>query len=143
MRSFVIPTFMITLIGGFGIIFFHSLNKQHKWDWNRFNDAWNSRHFGAYALEAGPLLANLLLAIFWRRRHPFAGFVVAVMLAGVTATGQLFDWMAWAETPAPQDQVTYLAGFIAAIVAWVILLCYWIAGLFWRSDEAMKSTPWV
>jgi hypothetical protein len=145
MRFLLIPTFFVTVIGVAGVVAFHSLNKQHQFDAALFEDAMRTTNLGGLALFIGPLIVHFAACVVWRRRRPFAGFLMAVVLTVVVAWGNLVDWQEWTYTPPPQDQVTYLAAVIAAYIAWGLVAVYWAVVLVMKrpAEREMRSSGWL
>lgn len=126
MNWFLVPGVVMTLVGMASPIFFGSLNKNDQLDWARYHDCIRSIELRSWALYWSPLLANLLLAVFWRNRQPFMGFVMCVVISTLISWGQLVDHMAWKEIHFPGHDVKLLAGYIASGVAWLLLFMYWL-----------------
>ncbi|WP_020470517.1 hypothetical protein [Zavarzinella formosa] len=132
MRFFLVPAFFITLVGLASILAFQSMNKQEILDQTRFDNAIRPANLGNLAFYASPLIANFLLGIVWRNRHPFAGFMMSVILAFITAWGNLADWLIFKDRLPQPDQTAYVAGFYAACVAWGVEFIYWAAAMLMR-----------
>lgn len=145
MRFMLIPTLLVTVVGVVGVFAFHSLDKQHHLDAARFAATLRTANVGGLALFTGPLILHFVACVVWRDRRPFAGFLMAVVLAVVVAWGNLVDWQEWTYTPAPQDQVTYLAAVISAGIAWGLLVLFWGAVLVMKrpAEREVRSSGWL
>ena len=106
-----------------------------------FDLALRPGNFGALAWIASPLIGNLLLTFFWRDRHPFAGFMLAVILAALTAWGNLVDWLIWRDNGKPGEPIRFLVAGYTAWAGWGLVLVFWITGLILHRGKPVMPPP--
>lgn len=140
MRFFLVPALLITLVGMAAAVALQSLDKLDLLSRARLDLALRPDNFGALAWIASPLIGNLLLTFFWRDRHPFAGFLLAVILAAITAWGNLVDWLIWRDGGKPGEPIRFLVAGYTAWACWGLVLVFWITGLILRRGS-MTTAP--
>ena len=143
MRFFVVPAFLITLVGMTSVVAIQSLDKLDLLNRARYELALRQENWGTLALVASPLIGNFLLTFFWRNRHPFAGFLLAVILAAVTAWGNLVDWLIWRDGALPKEPIKFMAAYYTLWVCWGLLFVFWVTGLILRGTQKTASPETV
>ena len=141
MRFFLVPAFLITLVGMASAVTLQSLDKLDLLSRARLDLALRPGNFGALAWIASPLIGNLLLTFFWRDRHPFAGFMLAVILAALTAWGNLVDWLIWRDNGKPGEPIRFLVAGYTAWAGWGLVLVFWITGLILHRGKPVMPPP--
>lgn len=138
MRFFIVPAFLISLVGMSSVVAIQSLDKRDMLNGARYDLAVRPENFGALALVFSPLIGNFLLTAIWRNRHPFAGFMLAVIISAVSAWGTLVDWLFWRDSGAPEDPTKFQAAFYTTWICWGLVLAFALTGLILKIS---KTTP--
>ncbi len=117
------------------------LGKGGQLDGGRLTGGKIASNIGALALYCSPLLALAALCICWRRNSSLAvaGLIAAAIALGITAWGNLTDYTSWSSVPAPRDQVTYMAGFLAMLGSWAACAVYGVVGLILRRPSGPEA----
>ena len=143
MRFFFVPAFLITLVGMTSVVAIQSLDKLDLLNLARYEIALRQENWVTLALVASPLIGNFLLTFFWRNRHPFAGFLLAVILAAITAWGNLVDWLIWRDGAPPKEPIKFFAAFYTTWVCWGLVFVFWATGLILRGSPKTAAPETV